>query len=402
MSLGLPAHLIPRSEDSVTLRATHAVGITCLVSAVLVAVGYQSIEPGSALWPAMVAPIASIATLLYAARRATVGSSILALAVGALGLAVYIVTFAVAGVLGRDDFSLALPAIALLVVGGPGAGLLARVLWELLGYAISQLVVAAVAIGTDRDLRFDSATVVALAAILLIQLLNLALRSPFTTAQPRLHRATREEQVALLRYRMEVRAAALMHDTVLSHLAALAGSTDPVANPQLLTQIATDLAVLQGDEWLDDVTTDAGGPATAAWQQSPLFAAIAESRKQGLEVDATGDLDAVARLRRSSAQALALAVKQCLVNVLRHSGTRSAEVVVYALDDEVSVMVIDAGRGFVEAEAGSDRLGIRQSVRSRMEAVGGNVQVWSTPGRGTSIMIRVPVASESNGSAVGR
>jgi signal transduction histidine kinase len=162
-----------------------------------------------------------------------------------------------------------------------------------------------------------------------------------------------------------------------------------------------DLDLLRGDQWLDDATTDVDGPTSAAWQQSPLFAAIAEARELGLEVDVTGDLAAVARLRRGAGQALGLAVKQCLVNVLKHSGTRHAEVVVYVLDDEVSVMVIDAGRGFVEAEAGSDRLGIRQSVRRRMESVGGTVQVWSTPGRGTSIMIRVPVTVDADGSAVG-
>jgi signal transduction histidine kinase len=55
-------------------------------------------------------------------------------------------------------------------------------------------------------------------------------------------------------------------------------------------------------------------------------------------------------------------------------------------------MVVDAGKGFSVAETGADRLGLRQSVRHRIEAVDGEVQVWSTPGRGTSVMIRVPVS----------
>jgi signal transduction histidine kinase len=58
-------------------------------------------------------------------------------------------------------------------------------------------------------------------------------------------------------------------------------------------------------------------------------------------------------------------------------------------------MVIDTGKGFSEAETGADRLGLRNSVRRRIEAIDGTVQVWSTPGRGTSIMIRVPVESDS-------
>ncbi len=56
-------------------------------------------------------------------------------------------------------------------------------------------------------------------------------------------------------------------------------------------------------------------------------------------------------------------------------------------------MVIDAGRGFSEEHVGVDRLGLRQSVRRRIESVGGGVQLWSTPGRGTSIMLRLPATS---------
>jgi len=85
-----------------------------------------------------------------------------------------------------------------------------------------------------------------------------------------------------------------------------------------------------------------------------------------------------------------LAVKQCLVNVLKHADTDHAEVVIYGSDTEVSVMIIDGGKGFSERENSVDRLGLRQSVRRRIETVDGTVQVWSTPGTGTSILIRLP------------
>ena len=88
---------------------------------------------------------------------------------------------------------------------------------------------------------------------------------------------------------------------------------------------------------------------------------------------------------------MGLAVKQCLVNVLKHAGTDRAEVVVYGSAGEVSIMIIDGGKGFSEPETSLDRLGLRQSVRRRIEAVDGTVQVWSTPGTGTSILLRLPV-----------
>ena len=128
----------------------------------------------------------------------------------------------------------------------------------------------------------------------------------------------------------------------------------------------------------------------ADWQQSELFSVIEDSRRLGLEIEVSGDLAAVGRLCRERAIALGLAVKQCLVNVQKHAGTNRADVVVYGSDTHVSVMVIDNGKGFSEAETGEDRLGIRQSVRKRIESVEGDVQLWSTIGRGTSVMITVP------------
>jgi signal transduction histidine kinase len=81
--------------------------------------------------------------------------------------------------------------------------------------------------------------------------------------------------------------------------------------------------------------------------------------------------------------------------VLHHSGTTRAEVAVFDSETEVSVMVIDSGRGFSEADNQPDRLGIRQSVRQRIESIGGSVQIWSAPGRGTSVMIRVPATNSA-------
>jgi signal transduction histidine kinase len=151
-----------------------------------------------------------------------------------------------------------------------------------------------------------------------------------------------------------------------------------------------DLEILIGEEWLSEALPAIDSKTRADWQNSGLYAAIQESRALGLEIESTGDLAAVARLGRESSVALGLAVKQCLVNVLRHSGTTHAEVAIYGSETDVSVMVVDTGRGFSEGETGADRLGLRTSVRRRIEAIQGSVQVWSTPGRGTSIMIRIP------------
>jgi signal transduction histidine kinase len=193
-----------------------------------------------------------------------------------------------------------------------------------------------------------------------------------------------------MRNRIEAKAAALMHDTVLNHLAAIAATPTGELDQRVLEQVERDLELLVGEEWLLDTEPAVHEQATDEWLQSRLAKAIDEVRELGLVVDVSGDVTSINRLGGERSTAVALAAKQCLVNVLKHAGTDRAEVVVYGSDYEVSVMVIDAGKGFSEAEMGADRLGLRQSVRKRIESVGGHVQVWSTPGRGTSVMIRLP------------
>jgi hypothetical protein len=210
---------------------------------------------------------------------------------------------------------------------------------------------------------------------------------------PRLQRAAQDDHLATLRFRIEVKAATLMHDTVLNHLAAISDARTDSLDPVLLQQIRRDVEALSAEEWLAEGLEKAESADRAThmdWQQSGLFTAIREGRLLGLDITVSGDLTALSRLERETSVAVGLAVKQCLVNVLNHAGTREAEVSVYSSESEISVMVIDSGRGFAEAAANTDRLGLRSSVRKRIELVGGTVKVWSTPGRGTSIMISVP------------
>ncbi len=343
----------------------------------------------------MVALVPMVILLWFHRRTRSLFFASSFLTVGAVCTYWYIVTFYSQSppVVSSDAFSVDLPMIALVMVGGPGVGLLMRFSWCAVGYISAEVAANAALYVTGNALALHLTTALVFGLTALILLLTWLGRRRIRRLQPLLHRAARDEQLALMRLTMESRAAALMHDTVLSHLAAIASSTDDRLSPQLADQIARDLEVLIGEEWLGD-----GGPladdSAEGWRDSGVFAAIQEVGQLGLEVDSTGDLGSLVRLDPAAYEALGLAVKQCLVNVVRHSGALRAEVVVFETDDEISVMVMDAGRGFSEAETESNRLGLRTSVRRRMQSVGGSVRVWSTPGRGTSILIRVPTAIE--------
>ena len=90
---------------------------------------------------------------------------------------------------------------------------------------------------------------------------------------------------------------------------------------------------------------------------------------------------------------LAAAVTACVDNVRLHAGGTAWRLV----EDEpgsVTVSVRDAGPGLapgrLEQAVREGRLGVAQSVRGRVEALGGTVAVDSGAGRGTEVELRVP------------
>ena len=83
-------------------------------------------------------------------------------------------------------------------------------------------------------------------------------------------------------------------------------------------------------------------------------------------------------------------MEQCLINVVRHARVDEAWVSVLVSAHTVSVHVIDEGVGFAPGEVPEDRLGLAESVRGRLERVGGSARVWSGAGTGTSVHLVVP------------
>jgi signal transduction histidine kinase len=91
------------------------------------------------------------------------------------------------------------------------------------------------------------------------------------------------------------------------------------------------------------------------------------------------------------------AVREALTNAAEHA--QAARVTVFAErdGDQIVVSVRDDGVGFEYDEARLERLGklgLRQSVKGRIEDLGGTVRVDSEPGRGTEIELRVPETDE--------
>lgn len=132
--------------------------------------------------------------------------------------------------------------------------------------------------------------------------------------------------------------------------------------------------------------TSAGAGTTAP----PLSEALGIARDAGITVRVGGSPDALELLGPRRRDALEAAVGQCLVNVIRHAGVDEAEVAVGPGDGEVTVVVVDSGAGFDVDEVPDDRIGLRTSIKGRIEQEGGSVRIWSRPGVGTTVVLSVP------------
>jgi hypothetical protein len=394
MSLGLPGHLAAHSESKAFARSAHVIALVCLLAAFGILLSAQLAWPESELRPAMLALAPIVVCIVLLERHRSIIAAGIYLAVGTASVYMFVVLCATpfAATISTDAYLLLLPKIALLMVSSPSSGVLSRALWAIAGAALAEgaTMLAAMRVGIAPTPDVTLAAILA-AVVALLVVIGLS-RRRVRFAQPGLHRAERDELLSRLREQFEEQAAAMVHDTVLNHLAAIANAPDGPLKPEVASRIERDVAQIVGGEWLFS-SGSAAPDADDGRQTSGFLRALDEARELGLVVQLGGDRTAAARLDQLRGNALGLAVKQCLVNVMTHAGTDRAEVVIYGSDDEVTVMIVDDGRGFAELDTGPDRLGLRQSVRRRIEAVGGAVQVWSSPGTGTSILIRMPAAT---------
>jgi signal transduction histidine kinase len=206
---------------------------------------------------------------------------------------------------------------------------------------------------------------------------------------PDLARLEEDTRRLSIENQFEQRAAALVHDTVLSDLTAVMNAAGPL-DDRARARFRADVATLSNSAWLResaDPTLDA--PADAVLRNS-LEALVSDFQWRGLRVDVTGDSATIIRISAEATSSLVAAVRACLDNVLLHAGTGSAELVISTTEHAATVMVIDHGRGFDPNGVADDRLGLRSAVVNRISAHGGSVRVWSTPGDGTSVLISVP------------
>ncbi|MFB9839975.1 GAF domain-containing sensor histidine kinase, partial [Actinoallomurus acaciae] len=87
-------------------------------------------------------------------------------------------------------------------------------------------------------------------------------------------------------------------------------------------------------------------------------------------------------------------VAETLTNVAKHARASEAQVDLALEDRTVRVSVHDDGRGGADLTRGSGLVGLKD----RVEALGGSIEIISSPGKGTSILAGIPVEPAGGGA----
>jgi signal transduction histidine kinase len=185
-----------------------------------------------------------------------------------------------------------------------------------------------------------------------------------------------EERAARVRSQERADMAAHLHDSVLQTLALIqkhSGDGRMVAT--LARAQERDLRTWLYDDQPADETSVAGSLKAAA-------AEVEDAHGVPVEVVVVGDAAS-----SDGSRALVLAAREAMANAARHSGADRVDVYAECADGATEVFVRDRGRGFEEGAVPEDRLGVRNSIRARMQRHGGTASIRTAPGEGTEVRL---------------
>ncbi|HEX6220040.1 MAG TPA: PspC domain-containing protein [Acidimicrobiia bacterium] len=188
-----------------------------------------------------------------------------------------------------------------------------------------------------------------------------------------------EERGERIRQEERAEVAAHLHDSVLQTLALIQRSDDPNRMAMLARYQETELR-----DWLFG-TAPLDGIDLVSTALKQAATRVEEDFQIPIDVVTVGDHPVDERTR-----AVVTAASEAMVNAAKHSGADRMSLFLEVEDEmELEVYVTDQGKGFDLDSIPDDRKGITESIRSRMEKVGGSALIESEPGEGTEVVLRL-------------
>lgn len=201
------------------------------------------------------------------------------------------------------------------------------------------------------------------------------------------------------------RIAAELHDKPAQLLTAARLSLEAAAREAGETRVAPSLRkvesiIFEATRATRRLMTDLSGPRVL--EHDDLVVTIQwvvdKMRENGLAVELSSNESRIP-LDRDLLTLLFQAVRELLLNVLKHADVPEAFIHIHRSDERVEIEVIDHGRGFepqntVEAPGPSNGFGLL-NLHERLRWLGGKLDIHAAPGRGTRVKILLPLKPDA-------
>jgi len=298
------------------------------------------------------------------------------------------------GILVDGFFVLNRPAVSLVLIGVAATTWMTGLAWTGIGFITSTVVSGVVAALSGTPLRTGWGPLLMLSLYVTAYLVLARIQASQRRLVPNFEQLEEETRQLAVEEGLRSRVTAIVHDTLLNDLSLVMNAPDEL-DERTTDRLRQDISTLTSAQWRTD---PAIGTIVVDDQdaelRNELMRIVSDLQWRGLTVHVTGSGSGIYRLSPETAPALLDAVKAALENVLRHSGVSVAEIDLAYADDEITLIISDQGGGFDVEQVEADRLGLRVSITERIRAVGGTVKIWSSPGSGASVVIRVPVVEK--------
>lgn len=178
-----------------------------------------------------------------------------------------------------------------------------------------------------------------------------------------------------------------LHDGAQQGLLALGarlGSIRGKADEELGAQLDEAIEELKSTvDILRDLARGVHPPILTDRGLAPAIETLAEHSTAAVDIDVVSE-----RFRPAVEAAAYFLVAEALTNTVRHANATSVSVKAFRTDGWLNVEISDDGNGGADFAGGTGL----QGLRDRVEALGGELQIGSPHGRGTTLTARLPCA----------
>ena len=335
--------------------------------------------PGFVLWRLMFTPLSPLSASFY---------------IVFLSATLVLATWAVLATMPDVETTVFLPfsllGFALMTACGVAARARDRVVWATIGFVMANLSLLIGASLAGKPFEFDLRVLLGFIIVLSAVISTPRLLKNNTKFQTAFDRSAESVATDAERADNARAVAAKLHDTLLANLAVIGSTKSGMLQDPVREAIESQLALFE----TSDFGLSRDGEETTAQSSTELeqlMEVILQAEARGLSVNLDGNPEAITELTPARFDALTAALSQCLTNVHLHSGQNAVEVVILLAGENIAVTIIDGGSGFNIDEVPADRMGLKLSVRDRIEQAGGRVRIWSNNGQGTAVMLQLPV-----------